>query len=67
MITLTHQQEGVEILAFSGGRMKLRIKSSFFAIYGRKTSVSVPADAASPPGTYFQVIQSQSHISNLNS
>ena len=48
-------KKGVEILDFRNGRMVLRIKTSFFAIYGRDTTVLVPADAPSPEGSYFQI------------
>ena len=41
--------------AFTGTRIKLIVKSSFFAIYGRNKGVLVPADAPSPTGSYFQV------------
>ena len=41
--------------AYSGSRISLRIKCSFFAIYGRRTDVVVPAGAPSPPSTYFQI------------
>jgi hypothetical protein len=47
--------DGVEILAFGDGNIKLRVKTEFFALYGRDPSVLVPADAASPQGSYFQI------------
>jgi hypothetical protein len=48
-------KEGVEILAYGDGRIKLQVKTSFFALYGRDPSILVPADAPSPPGSYFQI------------
>jgi hypothetical protein len=48
-------KEGVEILSYADGKIKLRVKTKFFALYGRDPSVLVPADASSPPGSYFQI------------
>ena len=48
-------KDGVEILQYGDGRIKLRIRTNFFAIYGRDPSVRVPADAPSPEGSYFQI------------
>jgi hypothetical protein len=48
-------KEGVEIVDYKDGRIQLKVKSRFFAIYGRDPSVLVPADAPSPPSAYFQV------------
>ena len=48
-------KQGVEILDYRDGRIVLRIKTSFFAISGRDTTVLVPADAPSPEGSYFQI------------
>jgi len=48
-------RDGVEILACGGGKIKLRVKTKFFALYGRDPSVLVPADAPSPKGSYFQI------------
>lgn len=48
-------RDGVEILACGGGKIKLRVKTKFFALYGRDPSVMVPADAPSPKGSYFQI------------
>lgn len=47
--------QGVEVLAYGEGKIKLRILTNFFAVYGRDPSVLVPADAPSPPGSYFQL------------
>lgn len=48
-------EKGVEILAYGDGKIKLRVRTKFFALYGRDPSVLVPADAPAPPGSYFQI------------
>jgi len=48
-------KQGVEILAYGDGKIKLRVRTKFFALYGRDPSVLVPADAPAPPGSYFQI------------
>jgi len=48
-------RKGVEVLAYGDGKIKLRVRTKFFALYGRDPSVLVPADAPSPPGSYFQI------------
>lgn len=47
--------KGVEFLSYKDGVVKLRIKTNFFALYGRNPNVLVPADAPSPAGSYFQI------------
>ena len=47
--------KGVEFLSYKDGIVKVRIKTNFFALYGRDPSVLVPADAPSPAGSYFQI------------
>ncbi len=47
--------KGVEFLSYKDGIVKVRIKTSFYAIYGRNPNVLVPADAPSPKGSYFQI------------
>ena len=47
--------DGVEFLSYKDGIVKLRIKTTFFAIYGRNPSVRVPADAPAPKNSYFQI------------
>jgi hypothetical protein len=47
--------KGVEVLTYGDGKIKIRVRTSFFALYGRDPSVLVPADAPSPPGSYFQI------------
>lgn len=47
----------VEILAAGDGKIAFRVKTHFFALSGNDPSVLVPADAGSPPGSYFQIRQ----------
>jgi len=42
-------RDGVEITGYGEGRIQLRIRTGFFALYGRNPNVLVPADAPSPP------------------
>ena len=48
-------REGVEVLSYGDGKIKVRIRTGFFALYGRDPSVLVSADAPAPPGSYFQI------------
>jgi hypothetical protein len=48
-------KKGVEIVGFEDGKIKLRVKTKFFALYGRDPNVLVPADAPSPKSSYFQI------------
>lgn len=48
-------KEGVEIKAYLDGKIKLRVRTKFFALYGRDPSIRVPADAAAPEESYFQI------------
>ena len=48
-------KKGVEVLAYEDGKIKLRVRTKFFALYGRDPSVIVPADAPAPPSSYFQI------------
>ncbi len=48
-------RKGIEILAYGGGRIKLRVKWEFFALYGRDPSIEVPADASAPKDSYFMI------------
>ena len=50
-------RDGVEIVDFRDGRIRVRVKSGFFALYGRDPSVLVPADAPSPKSAYFMIRQ----------
>jgi hypothetical protein len=47
--------DGVEITSFNNGQIGLRVKTNFFALYGRRLNISVPADASLPEGTYFEI------------
>lgn len=53
--SLRRDAKAVEILAAGDGRISIRVQTHFFAIYGRDPKVLVPADAAAPPDSYFQV------------
>lgn len=55
--SLRKAEGAVEILAAGDGKIALRVKTHFFALSGRNPRVLVPADAASPPGSYFQIRQ----------
>jgi hypothetical protein len=48
-------EQGIEIHSYGEGKIKVRVLTNFFALYGRDPSVLVPADAPSPPGSYFQL------------
>ena len=50
-------KKGVEIVEYRDGVIKLRIRTNFFALYGRDPSVLVPADASMPKSAYFQIRQ----------
>jgi len=48
--------QGVEFLSYKNGQIKLRVKTQFFALYGRQNpSGPILADAPLPKGTYFQI------------
>lgn len=47
--------KGVELVDFTAGRATFRVRTEFFAISGRDPTVLVPADAPSPPGSFFQL------------
>jgi hypothetical protein len=50
-------KEGVEIVGFADGRIRMRVKTNCFALYGRRADVEVPADAPLRDGTYFEIRQ----------
>jgi hypothetical protein len=58
MTPVSSFKEGVEIVGFEGGRIRLRVKTNCFALDGRRTDVEVPADAPQPEGTSFDIRQS---------
>ena len=47
-------KEGVTITSFENGRMRYKIDTKFFAVYGN-IPAQQPACGASPPGTFLQV------------
>ncbi len=48
-------KKGVTVESFSKGVLRLRVQTTFFAAYGRRTNILLPADAGMPKGTYFQI------------
>jgi hypothetical protein len=48
-------KEGVEILAYRDGKIKLRVRTKFFALYGHDPSIIVPGDAPAPPDSCFEI------------
>ena len=45
----------VEFLEGGDGKISIRVKTHFFALYGRELGILVPADAPTPEGSYFQI------------
>jgi hypothetical protein len=50
-------RDGGEIVGFDRGRIRLHVKTSCFALEGRRTGLDYVADAPAPPGTVFQIRQ----------
>lgn len=50
-------KEGVDFVSLENGQLTVKVKTKFFALYGRNPNVLVPADAPSPKGSYFQIRQ----------
>jgi hypothetical protein len=48
-------KKGVTIKSLKDGVLSVRVQTEFFAVYGRRTDIRVPADAGMPKGTYFQI------------
>ncbi len=48
-------KEGVTLESWQDGVLRLRVVTEFFAAYGRRTDILIPADAGMPKNTYFQV------------
>ena len=48
-------KKGVTIESWKDGVLCVRVQTKFFAAYGRRTDILVPADAGMPQGTYFQI------------
>jgi hypothetical protein len=49
---------GVIIESWAKGVLRIRVKTRFFAIYGYRTDIDVPADAPMPESSYFQIPKS---------
>ena len=49
--------KGVELVSLADGRATFRVRTEFFALHGRDPTAIVPADAPSPPGSFFQLRQ----------
>ncbi len=47
--------EDVEVLEVGPGRIKLRVRTEFFALYGEDTRAEYIADASTPEEAYFQI------------
>lgn len=47
--------EGVTIVSWENGIIRLRVQTEFFAAYGQRADVQVPADAALPEDAHFQI------------
>jgi hypothetical protein len=50
--------DGVTIESWTKGVLRIRVKTKFFAIYGYRTDISMPADAPMPESGYFQIPKS---------
>lgn len=50
-------KEGVTLESWKDGVLRIRVQTEFFAAYGRRTDIRIPADARMPKGTYFQIRQ----------
>lgn len=50
-------KEGVEVTALEGGKITLKVKTGFYALYGTdpKAMALVPADAPAPESAYFML------------
>ena len=46
-------KNGVQIVSYENGRLHFTVDTRFYAIYGHKRNLRLPADAPSPNGTYF--------------
>lgn len=56
----SHVEQGVEILSFGKGRIRLRVRTRFFALYGHDPEAirRLPADARAPAGSTFRIERS---------
>lgn len=48
-------KDGVTLEKYENGVLTFRVKTEFFAAYGRRTDLILPADAGLPPDAYFQI------------
>jgi hypothetical protein len=55
MTPSSHVSKGVEILSYRDGKIKVRVQTKFFELYGSDPSIVVPCGAPSPPGSYFAI------------
>ncbi|MDF0599837.1 hypothetical protein P1J78_03735 [Psychromarinibacter sp. C21-152] len=51
----SHVEEGIEILEVAPGRVRFRVRTSFFALYGFDTRMPEIMDAPTPEEAYFQI------------
>ena len=55
MTPVSSFKDGVTLEKYEKGVLTFRVKTEFFAAYGRRTDLILPADAPSPPDGYFQI------------
>ncbi len=48
-------RQGVSIESWKDGVLRVRVQTQFFAINARRTDILVPADAAMPKASFFQI------------
>jgi hypothetical protein len=48
-------EKGCEVLEYRDGKIKVRVRTRFFALNGRDSAVLVPADAPAPHDSYFKI------------
>lgn len=48
-------KEGVEFLDLRQGRLTIRVRTNFYAIYGQDKSLKIPMDVRAPEGSYFSI------------
>lgn len=47
--------DGVTFEKLENGVLTIRVQTEFFAVYGQRTDIVVPADAPMPAGTFFEI------------
>lgn len=55
MSPISSFKDGVTLEKYENGVLTFRVKTQFFAAYGRRTDLVLPADAGMPPDAYFQI------------